>query len=107
MTEHASPHRDWQAGFCTTRGCGMQALAFEKANREDRANWHSRSPLERLRHVVTLRELNRGPGVVSQRLQRVVTVSERAGVEYLLIGGHAVGYHGYRRAAGDLDVWIG
>ncbi len=28
------------------------------------------------------------------------------GVEYLLIGGHAVGYHGYPRATGDLDVWI-
>jgi hypothetical protein len=27
-------------------------------------------------------------------------------VEYLLIGGHAVGYHGYPRATGDLDVWI-
>jgi len=28
------------------------------------------------------------------------------GVEYLLIGGYAVGYHGYVRATGDLDVWI-
>ena len=28
------------------------------------------------------------------------------GVEYLLIGGHAVGYHGYPRATGDMDVWI-
>ncbi len=28
------------------------------------------------------------------------------GVEYLLIGGHAVGYHGYPRATKDLDIWI-
>ena len=28
-------------------------------------------------------------------------------VEYLLIGGYAVGYHGYPRATADLDVWIG
>jgi hypothetical protein len=28
------------------------------------------------------------------------------GVEYLLIGGYAVGYHGYPRATGDLDVWV-
>ena len=28
------------------------------------------------------------------------------GVEYLLIGGYAVVYHGYPRATGDLDVWI-
>lgn len=29
-----------------------------------------------------------------------------AKVEYLLIGGFAVGYHGYPRATSDLDVWI-
>lgn len=28
------------------------------------------------------------------------------GVDYLLIGGHAVAYHGYPRATNDLDVWI-
>lgn len=27
-------------------------------------------------------------------------------VEYLLIGGYAVSYHGYPRATGDMDVWI-
>ena len=27
-------------------------------------------------------------------------------VEYLLIGGYAVGYHGYPRATADLDIWI-
>jgi hypothetical protein len=27
-------------------------------------------------------------------------------VEYLLIGGHAVGYYGYPRATADMDVWI-
>lgn len=27
-------------------------------------------------------------------------------VKYLLIGGYAVGYHGYVRATADLDVWI-
>lgn len=28
------------------------------------------------------------------------------GVEYLLIGGYAVGYHGYPRATHDIDIWI-
>ena len=28
------------------------------------------------------------------------------GVRYLLIGGYAVGYHGYPRATGDMDIWI-
>ncbi|NCC34965.1 MAG: hypothetical protein EOM24_23580 [Chloroflexia bacterium] len=27
-------------------------------------------------------------------------------VEYLLLGGYAVGYHGYPRATGDMDIWI-
>jgi hypothetical protein len=27
-------------------------------------------------------------------------------VEYLLIGGYAVGYHGYPRATNDIDVWV-
>ena len=29
------------------------------------------------------------------------------GVEYLLIGGYAVGIHGHVRATNDLDVWVG
>lgn len=29
-----------------------------------------------------------------------------AGVEYLLIGGYAVGVYGYVRATNDLDVWV-
>ena len=28
------------------------------------------------------------------------------GVEYVLVGGYAVGYHGYVRATADLDVWV-
>ena len=27
-------------------------------------------------------------------------------VEYLLIGGYAVAYHGYPRATGDMDIWV-
>jgi len=29
-----------------------------------------------------------------------------AGVEYLVLGGYAVIYYGYRRATDDLDIWI-
>ena len=28
------------------------------------------------------------------------------GVEYLIVGGYAVGIHGYPRATGDMDIWI-
>jgi predicted nucleotidyltransferase len=27
-------------------------------------------------------------------------------IEYLVVGGYAVGYHGYPRPTGDLDVWV-
>lgn len=27
-------------------------------------------------------------------------------VEYLLVGGYAVGYYGYPRPTGDMDIWI-
>jgi Nucleotidyl transferase of unknown function (DUF2204) len=29
----------------------------------------------------------------------------RVGVEYLIIGGLAVNYHGFQRATGDIDIW--
>ncbi len=28
------------------------------------------------------------------------------GVDYLLIGGYAVGYHGYPRTTADIDIWV-
>ena len=29
-----------------------------------------------------------------------------ADVHYLLVGGYAVGYHGYPRATADMDIWV-
>lgn len=34
------------------------------------------------------------------------TLLNANGVEYLLIGGYAVGYHGYPRATNDIDIWM-
>ena len=28
------------------------------------------------------------------------------GVEYLVVGGYAVSYHGYPRSTGDMDIWV-
>ena len=57
----------------------LRVLTFAEAEQEDRDYWHARTPLERLRHMESLRELNYGTKVVDQGLQRVLTVSERAG----------------------------
>lgn len=38
--------------------------------------------------------------------QEVVEALNMDGVEFILIGGLAVGYHGYSRYTGDMDLWI-
>jgi predicted nucleotidyltransferase len=40
-------------------------------------------------------------------LKEFLRLLNEAGVEYLLIGGYAVGCHGYPRATADMDVWVG
>jgi len=35
-----------------------------------------------------------------------LNILQNRGIQYLLIGGYAVGYHGYPRATNDLDIWI-
>ncbi len=35
-----------------------------------------------------------------------LTLLKSRGVRYLLIGGYAVGYHGYPGATGDMDTWV-
>jgi hypothetical protein len=35
-----------------------------------------------------------------------IALLEQNNVQYLLIGGYAVGIHGYPRATGDMDIFI-
>ena len=37
---------------------------------------------------------------------RVIKTFNQFNVEYLLIGGFAVNFHGYNRTTGDMDLWI-
>jgi hypothetical protein len=41
-----------------------------------------------------------------QDFREFLKLFEDEEVEYLLIGGYAVGCHGYPRATADLDVWV-
>lgn len=41
-----------------------------------------------------------------QDFKEFLSLLRSNGVKYLLIGGYAVGYHGYPRATGDMDIWI-
>jgi hypothetical protein len=42
----------------------------------------------------------------SQDFKEFVGLLNRHEVEYLIVGGYALGIHGYPRYTGDLDVWI-
>lgn len=37
---------------------------------------------------------------------KVIEAFNKAKVEYLVVGGFAVNFHGYNRTTGDLDLWI-
>lgn len=43
---------------------------------------------------------------MSQDFKEFVGLLNKHKVEYLIVGGYAVGIHGYPRYTGDLDVWI-
>jgi len=52
-----------------------------------------------------LRALNYGR-LASSRLDDFLKLLNSHKVDYLLIGGYAVGYHGYPRATANIDIWI-
>ena len=46
------------------------------------------------------------PTRLPQDFKEFLKLLEENEVEYLLVGGYAVGYHGYPRPTGDIDFWI-
>ena len=46
------------------------------------------------------------PTHLSDDFRDFLTCLNEAGVEYLIVGGHAVAYYGYVRPTRDIDVWI-
>jgi hypothetical protein len=46
------------------------------------------------------------PRHLNQDFREFLQCLNDAGVEYLLIGGHAVAYYGYVRPTTDMDIWI-
>jgi hypothetical protein len=46
------------------------------------------------------------PRYLNEDFREFLRCLNAAGVEYLLIGGHAVAYHGYVRPTTEMDVWI-
>jgi predicted nucleotidyltransferase len=44
--------------------------------------------------------------ILNQDFKEFILCLNSASVEYMLVGGYAVIYHGYNRTTGDLDVWV-
>ena len=47
-----------------------------------------------------------GPKSLTKDFKEFLRCLNARGVEYLVIGGHAVAFHGYPRETADLDVWV-
>ena len=44
--------------------------------------------------------------MLSLHFKEFIELLNLHGVEYMIVGGYAVGFHGYPRYTGDLDIWI-
>ena len=44
--------------------------------------------------------------MLNRHFQEFIELLEKHGVKYLIVGGYAVGFHGFPRYTGDLDVFI-
>jgi len=47
-----------------------------------------------------------GEQVLPNDFKEFLKLLNDADVQYLLVGGYAVGYHGYPRATADMDIWV-
>jgi len=43
---------------------------------------------------------------ISSDFKELLQAFDAANVKYLIVGAHAVGYHGHPRGTGDFDVWV-
>jgi predicted nucleotidyltransferase len=84
-----SDPRDWYK---------LDRTAFDVVSLDEQDNdvdyWRSRSVDERMETLLP------------NDFKEFLRLANSARIEYLLIGGYAVSFHGYPRPTGDLDVWI-
>ena len=45
--------------------------------------------------------------ILPEDFREFLRLLNKVEAEYLLIGGYAVGYHGYPRTTADMDLWVG
>lgn len=81
----------------------FSVTTFSKQAEEEKRYWLSKTPYERLQAIKVMRQITYGYDPSTIRLSEFLQLLNAHQVEYLLIGGYAVGYHGYPRAAGEMD----
>jgi hypothetical protein len=57
------------------------------------SNWHGKSIMDTIH--------------LPRDFKEFIQCMNSAGVEYLLVGGYAVGFHGAPRFTADMDIWVG
>ena len=45
--------------------------------------------------------------ILNKNFREFIALLEKHGVKYLVVGGYAVGFHGFPRYTGDLDIFVG
>ena len=77
----------------------------EDAEKATRAAYQAMSPNERVALTVELqRRYYEAQHDAPRRLQRVLLCLNARDVKYLIVGGHAVSFHGYPRFTHDIDI---
>jgi len=71
--------------------------------KEDLEYWLSRTPEERLAAVEILREQYYGTSADFKELLELLNSNE---VDYIVVGGYAMAFHGSPRLTGDIDLFI-
>ncbi|MGH7995004.1 MAG: nucleotidyltransferase [Opitutaceae bacterium] len=65
--------------------------------------WIAQSPWVRLEAVEAIRQTRMTP---NPDFREFIALLEKRGVEFLIVGGYAVGFHGFPRYTGDCDILV-
>lgn len=89
----------------------ITVTTHEQAAEEDRRYWWARTGIERLEALEQMRRVHYGceeiMTILPTDFRDLVVLLNKNNVDYLLVGGYAVSFHGYPRATIDFDVWVG
>ncbi|MCA1637358.1 MAG: hypothetical protein LC768_03320 [Acidobacteria bacterium] len=81
--------------------------SFVEADDADKRFWHDQTARQRLEALELCVKVRMGMKIqIPKDFREFLKLLKENEVEYLLIGGYAVGYYGYPRPTGDMDIWI-